>query len=85
MNDTALTSIPEKLFGKINGTLGSYAFRDMFNGCKALTGYSPKAQTDDGYKFLYEIWPDATANEVGKMFAGDTLLTDYATMPAAWK
>ena len=77
-NCSALTSVGEKLFGKISGTLNSYSFADTFNGCKALTGYSPKALTDDGYKFLYEIWPDATTAQANNTFAGDTLLTDYA-------
>lgn len=84
-NCTALASLPEKLFGKISGNLDSGSFTDMFNGCKALTGYSPKALTDDGYKFLYEIWPNATTAQANNTFAGDTLLTDYATMPTVWK
>ena len=80
-----MTSVPEKLFGKISGPLDSGSFTDMFNGCKALTGYSPKALTDDGYKFLYEIWPNATPAQANNTFAGDTLLTDYASMPTVWK
>jgi hypothetical protein len=87
MNNTALTTLPEKLFGKLSGTLEekTYYFNNMFNGCKAITSASPKIATDDGYKYIYEIWPNATTYNVGKMFAGDTLMADYANIPTNYK
>ena len=78
---SGLTSIPENLFGNISGTAQSSMFRQTFYNCTSLTG--PSARINGQY--LYEIWPDATFNQVGWMYRGATGLSDYATMPSNWK
>lgn len=77
---TGLTSIPEKLFGDISGPAVPDMFAYMFDGCTGLTGPSAKI----GGKYLYEIWPDATAEQVGNMYSGCNNLDDYCKMPNAW-
>lgn len=77
---TGLTSIPENLFGDISGPAVPDMFAYMFDGCTGLTGPSAKI----GGKYLYEIWPDATAEQVGKMYSGCNNLDDYCKMPNVW-
>ena len=36
-------------------------------------------------KYLYEIWPNATNAQVGKMYTDDTGLDDWGAIPAVWK
>ena len=73
--------IPENLFGNISGDAQNNMFRQTFQGCSGLTGSSAKING----KYLYEIWPDATATQVGIMYRGATGLTDYADIPSTWK
>ena len=77
----SLTSIPENLFGDISGDAASNMFARMFHFCEFLTG--PSARINGRY--LYEIWPDATSEQVGGMYFGATALSDYANIPGAWK
>ena len=51
-----------------------------FYGCTSLTGQS--AQING--KYLYNIWPSATEEQVGSAYGNATGLTDYASMPAIW-
>ena len=78
---SGLTSIPENLFGNISGTAQDYMFRQTFYNCTSLTG--PSARINGQY--LYEIWPDATFNQVDDMYYRATKLDDYANIPSAWK
>ena len=80
-NCSGLISIPENLFGNISGTAQSYMFYGTFDGCTSLTG--PSARINGQY--LYEIWPDATSDQVNDMYCNATKLSDYATMPTVWK
>ena len=73
--------IPENLFGNISGDAQNNMFRQTFQGCSGLTGSSAKING----KYLYEIWPVATATQVGIMYRGATGLTDYADIPSTWK
>lgn len=36
-------------------------------------------------QYLYEIWPNATSSEVGGMYGDATKLSDYSSIPSAWK
>ena len=78
-------TIPDDLFGSIDTSaeipVNSYVFYHMFNGCKNLTGPSGRING----QFLYDIWPDATQNQVGDMYSGAVNLSDYADIPAVWK
>ncbi len=76
-----LTSIPENLFGNISGTAQNQMFDGMFMYCTSLTG--PSARINGQY--LYEIWPDATSDQVGGMYRNATGLSDYSNIPSAWK
>ena len=76
-----LTSIPENLFGNISGTAQDGMFRSTFYFCVSLTG--PSARINGQY--LYEIWPDATEDQVGGMYGIATKLSDYSSIPSAWK
>ena len=78
---TGLTSIPENLFGNISGTAQSSMFRNTFYNCTSLTG--PSARINGQY--LYEIWPSATTSQVGDMYYNATGLSDYSSIPSAWK
>ena len=85
-NCTGLTGeIPEDMFGKLSGSLSAYTFQDTFYNCSGLTGPSVRANGE----YLYEIWPNATENQVSNMYAGATGLTDNScagtvTVPAIW-
>ncbi len=73
--------IPANLFGNISGAAQKDMFYQTFAGCSKLTG--PSARINDQY--LYDIWPDATAEQVGLCYGGATGLSDYKTIPTAWK
>lgn len=80
-NCNGLAEIPADLFGGITGALAMQAFGNTFYGCTSLTGPSAKS---DG-QFLYEKWPNATANQVGGCYTGATQLSDYSNIPSTWK
>ena len=73
-------TIPENIFDGIHGDLRdgmfSFAFADT-----PLTG--PSARING--KYLYEIWPDATCNQVGGMYQSATGLDDWDNIPDVWK
>ena len=78
---SGLTSIPENLFGNISGTAKSVMFFQTFYNCTSLTG--PSARINGQY--LYEIWPSATTGQVSDMYYRATGLSDYSSIPSAWK
>ena len=84
---SGLTAIPENLFGSISGTMGYYSFYGCFNGCSSLTGTSAKVfvETENTYKYLYDVWPNITQTTQGNVYRGATGLSDYAEIPATWK
>ena len=74
--------IPLGLFGNLSGAPASDMFSYTFNGCSGLTGKS--ARNPDG-TYLYDVFPTATLSQVGDMYYGATGLSDYASIPSAWK
>ena len=76
-----LTAIENGVFGNLGGSAQNQMFSEMFYRGYALRGDSAKI----GDKYFYEIWPDATKNQVGAMYMGATELSDYADIPSVWK
>ena len=82
-NCTGLTGeIPLGLFGNLSGAPAFHMFQNTFNGCSGLTGKS--ARNPDG-TYLYDVFPSATSSQVSGMYSGVTGLSDYASIPSAWK
>lgn len=82
-NCTGLTGeIPLGLFGNLSGAPAFHMFQTTFNGCSGLTGKS--ARNPDG-TYLYDVFPSATSSQVKGMYYGVTGLSDYASIPSAWK
>ena len=80
---TGLTGeIPSGLFGELSGAPAASMFGGTFRGCSGLTGKS--ARNPDG-TYLYDVFPSATSSQVGSMYYGVTGLSDYASIPSAWK
>ncbi len=77
-----LRSIPRNLFSGLDTSvdLPSRVFNYTFFGGGSLTG--PSAQINGRY--LYEIWPDATKDQVGGCYINARGLSDYADMPKVW-
>ena len=75
-------SIPENLFAGITGAPAIDMFAYTFYGCSGLTG--PSARQPDG-TYLYNYFNTATTSHVGGMYRGVTGLSDYASIPVAWK
>ncbi|MFQ6702689.1 MAG: hypothetical protein ACLRFO_00595 [Alphaproteobacteria bacterium] len=75
-----LTKIPENLFSGVTD-LAEGVFLGTFSDCYYLTG--PSARING--KYLYEIWPDATWDQVGAMYYEATGLDDYDNIPDVWK
>lgn len=69
--------IPRNLFGTLNGDAMQGMFEYTFMNDANLTGTS--LQT------LHDRWPGATELHVGDMYHGATGLSDYETIPNAWK
>lgn len=80
-NCQKLTAIENGVFGNLNGSAQNQMFTETFYRNYALRGDSAKI----GDKYLYEIWPDATKNQVGSMYMDATGLSDYADIPTIWK
>lgn len=74
---TKLSSIPADLFGNIEGPVATNMFSYMFSGCTGLTGESAKING----QYLYEIWSSGGTDT----YANCSKLTDYSTIPSAWK
>lgn len=77
----SLTQIPDDLFDGLSGDLGQGTFNYMFASCSDLSGDSAKI---DG-RYLYQVWPNATAEQVGGMYSDTGGLSDYGNIPSAWK
>ncbi len=73
--------IPENMFGDLSGPAAEWMFYQSFKDSTGLTG--PSARING--KYLYELWPDGTANASTRCYQNATGLSDYDTMPAAWK
>ena len=85
---TSIDYIPENLFSGISTDciLPSGVFMRTFmyadyNDNFFITG--PSARINGQY--LYEIWPDATCEQVGGMYHNTSGLSDYSSMPNVWK
>jgi hypothetical protein len=76
-------SIPVGLFGDISGAPAAQMFYGTFQNCSNLTGES--ALMPDGVTHLYDQFPTASGTQCDNCYFGATKLSDYATMPAAWK
>jgi len=74
--------IPIGLFGDLSGAPASRMFSYTFYGCSGLTGES--ARMPDG-QYLYDYFNTATSNNVSGMYTNCTGLTDYSSIPSAWK
>ena len=83
-NCTELTgSIPVGLFGNMSaGGSCNLMFVNTFYGCSGLTGQS--ARTPDNTP-LYTMFSGATTVHVGGCYIGATGLSDYESIPSAWK
>ena len=79
---SGLTSIGDGLFGDLSGTAQDSMFTETFVGCTSLTG--PSARTTTG-KYLYEIWPNDSGANFWRCYSGAIGLSDYASIPTAWK
>ena len=81
---TGLTGeIPLGLFGTFtSNTPKFYMFQSTFNGCSKLTG--PSARQPDG-TYLYDYFNTASGNQVYNMYYGATGLSDYSSIPSAWR
>ena len=77
---TNIHSIPDNLFAGVTG-VATGMFKDAFAGTHTLTG--PSARINGRY--LYEIWPDATRDQVGSMYLGCEGLDDWDSIPEVWK
>jgi len=83
---SGLTSIGDGLFDGISGAMASYAFTSTFDGCANLTGPSATTKGSNGIrKPLYQEWPSALTGQVGNCYTGANKLTDWGSIPAAWK
>ena len=82
-NCSGLTGeIPLGLFGNLTNSPKTYMFRSTFDGCSGLTG--PSARMPDG-TYLYDFFTGATTSHVSGMYSGATGLSDYSSIPNAWK
>ncbi|MBR4860183.1 MAG: hypothetical protein IKV10_02685 [Alphaproteobacteria bacterium] len=76
-----LSALGSDMFGEMSGEPQANMFYRMFYGDKKLTGYSVKSNG----KYLYEIWPNATSAQVGGMYSSCNKLSDYRSIPSAWR
>ena len=78
---TKLGGIDDGVFGDLSGDAQPNMFVGTFYSDNKLYGYSPKING----QYLYEIWPNATQNQVGDAFYKCNKLSDYNTMPNVWR
>jgi hypothetical protein len=78
---TGLTSIPADLFSGIQGPPAQGMFERTFDSCTGLTG--PSATSNGQY--LYNLFPTATSAHVESCYYGANKLSDYSSIPSAWK
>lgn len=76
-----LTSIPSGLFDSFGDNLGTGGLSYMFADCRRLSDDSARING----LHLYDVWPNATYEQVGGMYMNDTYLSDYAAIPSVWK
>lgn len=80
-NCSKLSGMEDDLFGDLSGDPQSNMFYRTFYGDRKLYGQSTRING----KALYEIWPDATSAQVGGMFGKCNKLSDYRSIPSAWR
>lgn len=80
-NCSKLSGIDDGVFGDLKGDAQTDMFTNMFYADNKLYGYSPKING----QYLYEIWPDATKNQVGGAFYKCQKLSDYKSIPSNWR
>ena len=80
-NCSKLSKLGEDIFGNLSGTAQTNMFYRTFYGDKKLTGYSVKLNG----QYLYQIWPNATSAQVGGMYSSCNKLSDYRSIPSAWR
>ena len=78
---TGLTGIGDGLFDGISGVEQSSMFQSTFYGCTNLTGPSAKSNG----QYLYDKWSGMTTTQVSGCYRNATKLSDYASIPTAWK
>ncbi len=76
-----LTEIPNGLFDGWAGNIGTGGLSYMFADCRRLSNDSARING----LHLYDVWPNATYEQVGGMYMNDIYLSDYATIPSVWK
>ncbi|MBQ7949367.1 MAG: hypothetical protein IJ276_00060 [Alphaproteobacteria bacterium] len=71
-NCSGLTGeIPANFIGALSGNAATNMFAYMFGNCRNLTGNTVRA----GGEYLYNIWPDATTDQIGGVYEGAVGLT----------
>lgn len=78
-----IQTIPDNLFSGLDtdAPLAEKTFFNTFAGCSNLTGSSARLYG----RHLYEIWPNATKDQVDNMYYRATGLSDYTNIPTVWK
>lgn len=72
----------------IVGDNATYRWESIdYSKSESATTESPHRSADARMngQYLYEIWPNATSSEVGGMYGDATKLSDYSSIPSAWK
>ena len=79
--DNFSDEIPMGMFGNLTGDLAQGTFRRTFRHAYGIFGHSAR---DANGRYLYEVWPDATGEQVGGMYCEDAGLTDIDRIPSVW-
>jgi hypothetical protein len=74
-------SVTIDLFGNISDGTANNMFYGTFYGCSNLQGPSAKSNG----QYLYNKFSTTNGNYIGRCYTGATGLSDYASIPAAWK
>ncbi len=78
---TKITGIDANVFGDLTGAAQTDMFKQTFYGNNKMYGYSPQING----QYLYEIWPNAIQAQVGGAFYKCQKLSDYRSIPSAWR
>ncbi len=69
--------------GNGNGGLAGSMFYGTFSGCSGLTGLPYRTASGD---YLWDIYPEATGNQVSGCHGNNTGLDGWpSSVPAAWR
>lgn len=80
-NCTKLSGFDDGVFGNLTGDAQTDMFTGIFYGDNKLYGYSPQING----QYLYQIWPNATQDQVGDAFYKCQKLLDYKNIPTVWR